>query len=112
MDTSGSINLGSAALTSTGQFQANSFLMLSDLRLKKDITPLQLTLEDLAKLKPSRFTWKQTDLPDIGLIAQDVQSILPEVVCESDFLRVDYSKIVPALVAWVQLLAAKVATLP
>ena len=37
--------------------------------------------------------------------------MLPEVVKEDDFLMVDYSKIVPALIAWVQLLAAKVAAL-
>ena len=91
--------------------QASDFLALSEQRLKKDIVPLELSLADLAKLKPSRFTWKQTDLADIGLIAQDVQSVLPEVVKEDDFLMVDYSRIVPALIAWVQLLAAKVASL-
>ena len=72
---------------------------------------MELSLADLAKLKPSRFTWKQTELADIGLIAQDVQSVLPEVVKEDDFLMVDYSKIVPALIAWVQQLAAKITAL-
>ena len=111
VDTSGLINLGSTALRTTAQMHASDFLALSDQRLKKDVVPLQLSLADLAKLKPSRFTWKQTDLADIGLIAQDVQSVLPEVVKEDDFLMVDYSKIAPALITWVQLLAAKVAAL-
>jgi hypothetical protein len=91
--------------------QASDFLAFSDQRLKKDIVPLELSLEDLAKLKPSRFAWKASGDADIGLIAQDVLSVLPEAVTTGEFLLVDYTKVVAPLVAWVQLLAAKVAAL-
>ena len=88
----------------------------SDKRLKEDIKPLQDNLNKILELKPSSFVWKIRDKQnDVGLIAQDVEKIIPEVVKENisigktkKFLdgdnhkTVDYAKITTYLIGAVQ----------
>jgi hypothetical protein len=63
----------------------------SDERLKEEITTIENPLEKLKTLRGVNFTWKDKtpigdlDLPnpntkDVGVIAQEVQSVLPEAV--------------------------------
>jgi hypothetical protein len=67
----------------------------SDRRLKCNIRPVSETpLEDIQRLQGVRFEWNpETPQPmrgtDVGLIAQDVQSILPEAVRPAPFDYVD-----------------------
>lgn len=80
----------------------------SDYRLKEQITDLSYGLNDVLKLKPrSYFVISESEirekekLPQIkrlGLIAQEVQAILPEIVVGDDLLAVDYSAIIPVLI--------------
>jgi len=75
----------------------------SDRRLKKDITPFGFTLDSFSRLQPVHFYWRSAEYPDrhlgtrqsFGLIAQDVEQVLPELV-ETDkdgFKAVNYSKL-------------------
>ena len=60
----------------------------SDISLKKDIQPLDRSLEKITSLKGVSFRWKTDENPDrglskerqIGLVAQDVEKVLPELV--------------------------------
>ncbi len=52
----------------------------SSLRYKKDIRDLEINSEDVFKLRPVRFKWKKTDEEDIGLIAEEVNEVIPELV--------------------------------
>jgi hypothetical protein len=55
----------------------------SDIRLKKNIRPLSSSLETICKLDGIKFDWKYRDDKDIiGLIAQQVEKFVPEVVKE------------------------------
>ena len=88
----------------------------SDIRLKENIKPLEKNLEKVLQLKPSSFRWKIQDREnDIGLIAQDVEKVIPELVKEKssigktkEFLdgdkhkTVDYSKLTTFLIGAVQ----------
>jgi trimeric autotransporter adhesin len=58
----------------------------SDIRLKEDIKPLENTLNDLSKLEGKKYRNKQTETPllEIGLIAQEVERVFPEVVSETN----------------------------
>ena len=48
----------------------------------------------------------------MGVIAQDVQEVLPEAAHENDsYFCVPYDKLVPACLRWVQLLHARVSAL-
>jgi hypothetical protein len=75
----------------------------SDIRLKKDIVPLRNVLPRLLSLSGYNYYWKNTaQMPDLqaGLIAQEVQRQMPELVSISNTdgeLAVNYSGMVPYL---------------
>ena len=81
----------------------------SDRRLKKDIEDLQYSLKDLLLLQPKQYNWKNrtlTTYKSFGLIAQEVQEIIPELVLESDnedkTLSVNYTELIPILLNAIQ----------
>ena len=91
----------------------------SDARLKdsiESITPAEaLTIANA--LQPVRYNWRDQDergeQREIGLIAQDVQTVAPEVVGENNdgMLSLDYAKLVSVLAGAVQALTARVQAL-
>ena len=84
----------------------------SDEKLKKNVQPLANPTESLLKLRGVTFNWKQNDQADVGLIAQDVQKVYPQLVrTEGDHLQVDYQKLVAPLIEAVRELNARVQTL-
>jgi hypothetical protein len=87
----------------------------SDKRLKDNIQPIQNALDKVNELGGYTFDWneelqKARKGHDIGVIAQEVQSVLPEVVVERDngYLGVDYQKLVPVLIEAIKELSEKV----
>lgn len=72
----------------------------SDIRLKKYINRMFDAEEVLSNLSGYRYVMKETDTHYAGLIAQEVQEVLPEAVREDEngFLTVDTYPIVAALV--------------
>jgi hypothetical protein len=86
----------------------------SDIRLKKNISNLENQLEKVLSLRPTRYQFKDnTQEPDeytLGLIAQEVQKIIPEVVSNitnleedgTDYLGISYSELIPVLIGAIQ----------
>jgi hypothetical protein len=99
---SSSINVSSTKLTfnpSTGTLSATVFTSLSDVNKKKNIRPIENAIEITKKLEGVRFDWKDTDAPSIGVIAQEVEKVLPELVVENDGVKsVSYGNIVGVLI--------------
>lgn len=94
-----------------GNMQAAAFLYGSDERLKADIRPLNLSLDDLDRIGTYRYHYK-TDVdktPRLGVIAQEVQSVFPEAVQtgEDGMMSVDYPSLVPVLFEAVKQLKAE-----
>ena len=57
------------------------------------------------KLEPIHYEWKKDNLGKIGLIAQSVQNLVPEVVIgneATDFLGMNYAELVPVLIKALQ----------
>lgn len=52
----------------------------SDLNKKTNVSNLSYGLSDLLKLRPVQYLWRETGLADLGFIAQEVQTIIPELV--------------------------------
>jgi hypothetical protein len=65
---------------STGQLNATIFNSLSDKRVKKNIKIVDNALNTVNGLRGVKFNWKETSTPSIGLIAQEVEKLLPELV--------------------------------
>ena len=85
---------------STGKLNATSFNSLSDFNKKENIQTLQDATSKVLKMRGVSFTWKGTNDKSIGLIAQEVEKILPEVVstCEDGVKSISYDSIVGLLV--------------
>jgi polyhydroxyalkanoate synthesis regulator phasin len=65
-------------------WNGGGWAVASDRRVKENIRPMESGLETLLKLKPIEYGYKkewQTDHPhNLGLIAQDVKEVLPDLV--------------------------------
>ena len=75
-------SLGSSGARWTSSGRADGTINTSDARLKRDVAPLDGALDALLALRPVSYRWKER--PDagkrLGLIAQEVRTVLPEVV--------------------------------
>jgi len=71
-------------LTSNGAVYSNNGEFTntnpSDLNLKYNINSLGNSLTQITQLRPVSFNWKSDGTTDYGFIAQEVESILPELV--------------------------------
>ncbi len=75
----------------------------SDARLKRDVTPFSNVLEKLIRLQPVHFYWRTEQFPEkhfgssqsFGLIAQEVERVMPELVGEDQhgYKVVRYAKL-------------------
>ena len=87
--------------------------MGSDRRYKKSIRPLEAPLNAVQSLRGVSYEFRHDEFPhkdfgregrSIGLIAQEVEAVLPELVKTDDagFKAVNYAGMVPVLVAAIQ----------
>ena len=80
---------------------AGDLTINSDARLKANITSLGGTLAKLLKIDGKSYTMKkdQSEKQKIGLLAQDIQKVFPELVLESQGIKsVNYQGLVPVLI--------------
>ena len=110
-----------------GEFHADADIVAfssttaSDRNLKENIEELPYGLDDVMKMRAVEFDWKKDKANgkerghDIGVIAQEMEEVIPEVVKEyeglqgkDNFKAVSYSKIVPVLIKAVQELKAEI----
>ena len=95
------------ALTASGDVTA-----FSDQTLKKDITTINDALGLCGKLRGVSYKWIKDDKPSIGVIAQEIEQHIPEIVSTTqldgkDVKSVDYGKIVGVLINAVNELKAE-----
>ena len=85
----------------------------SDERLKDDINKIESSKEIIDGINGYTFTWKEDaelEGKSLGVIAQEVKEVLPEIVHERDsgMLAVDYIKLIPVLIEEVKRLSKEV----
>lgn len=81
--------------TNTGQY------LQSDIRLKKDITPIEKALGKVLSMRGVAFRWTDPkQLKQIGMIAQEVEAVIPEVVESGPdgFKGINYSSLIGLLI--------------
>jgi hypothetical protein len=91
-----------------GDAWATGYWLRSDLRVKKNIKPIENALDRLMKVKGSSFEFRRDEFDDchfsegtqFGLIAQELEPVFPEMVkTEKDgFKSVNYNGMIPILV--------------
>ena len=104
--TSGSIsteNVSSTKLTfnpSTGDLTVGGNVTAnSDLNLKEDIVTIPDALQKVRDMRGVSFSWKENGRKSIGVVAQEVEKVLPELVNETDGVKsVAYGNIIGLLI--------------
>lgn len=83
-----------------GNVTANGFLYSSDRNLKKNITPLEGSLEKILSLNGYSYNWKSTGRADVGVIAQEVETVYPELVHtdKNGVKSVEYANLIAPLI--------------
>lgn len=115
-----SLGVGTAAPTTAGLIRATNDVVAfysSDKRLKDNIKPIENALDKVCKLGGYEFDWNSKqdvyEGHDIGVIAQEVEAVFPELVTDRDngFKAVKYEKLIPALIEAIKELKATVESL-
>ena len=98
---------GAYAFSIFGSLWVNGTTYASDERFKQNIRPISSPMQKLLQINGVEYEMKTTEFEknhfqsgkQIGLIAQNVEKIIPEAVNEMDgYKGVDYAKLVPLLI--------------
>ena len=84
------------------------------LKTQEQLLDTANTLEKILALQPKSFVWKETNAEDVGLIAQEVAEVFPEIVFTNPvdgYMGINYSRLPALLIAGVEELAAKITEL-
>jgi hypothetical protein len=95
-------------LTISGTTNSESFNSTSDIRFKKDLVKIEEALDKVRCLTGYTFTLKESGMRSSGLIAQDVNKILPEVISgNEDKLTVSYGAMTGLIIEAIKELDSK-----
>ena len=110
----GALGVGSATPTTIGLIHATNDIVAystSDRRLKENVILIPNALSKVLKLSGNTFDWKELKEEeivtihghsgrDVGVIAQEVEIVLPEAVStrENGYKAVNYDKLIPLLI--------------
>ena len=85
---------------STGTLNATIFNTLSDLNTKENIQTLEDAVFKVLQMRGVSFSWKDNGNKSIGVIAQEVQKIIPEIVNtnENGTMSISYDSIIGLLI--------------
>ena len=85
---------------SINKVTAVDFNTTSDFRLKENIQPLSKPIELVNQLEGVRYNFKESGNKSIGLIAQEVEKVIPEVVStdEEGYKSIAYGNLVALLI--------------
>jgi hypothetical protein len=94
---------------STGTLYSTIFQALSDETVKNNIITISNGLSTVNALNGVEFTWKETGKSSAGVIAQELEQILPSLVTENDGIKsVNYLGIIGYLIEAVKELSSRV----
>ena len=83
----------------TGNLSAVDFNSTSDQNLKENIEIIENPIEKVLKISGVTFDWKSSQQSSAGVIAQEVEKVLPEIVKENDgYKSVSYNGLIGLLI--------------
>ena len=91
--------------------EAPNFNATSDITLKDNVSIIDNALEMINNLEGISWNWKDSGKASLGVSAQNVETVAPELVTTGDHKAVNYNGLVGVLIEAVKSLSAEVETL-
>lgn len=95
-------------LNIVGVATALDFNALSDVNFKDNVITVGGALDKVSELRGVSFNWKETGESSYGVIAQELETVLPELVHGSDPKTVNYNGIIGVLIEAIKELKSEV----
>lgn len=95
----------------TGDLTATNINSLSDISFKENVNTIPNGLTVVEQLRPVEFVWKDTKEKAYGVIAQEIEKVLPEVVQTNPgtgIKTVSYNQVIPFLIKSIQELTEEI----
>ncbi|MHA2254422.1 MAG: tail fiber domain-containing protein, partial [Candidatus Kariarchaeaceae archaeon] len=86
----------------SGVVTATDFNSTSDARLKTNVQVIEDPLEKVLQINGVSFNWIKDNKPSMGVIADNIQEVLPELVSDSDPKTVNYNGLIGLLIECVK----------
>jgi len=81
-----------------GTVKATDFNTTSDQNLKTNIQTIENPLDKIVQIRGVNFEWKENNKPSAGVIAQEVEKVLPQLVNGEDTKTVNYNGLIGLLI--------------
>lgn len=76
--------------------------------MKKNIETINNGLEIIESIRGVKFSWKESNKPSLGVIAQELELVLPQLVNGENNKTVNYSGLIAVLIEAIKELKARV----
>jgi hypothetical protein len=104
----GGSNSNDTNITTTGDVSATNFNSTSDVTLKQDVSVIDNALEMISQLEGVSWKWKESLKPSLGVTAQNVEEVAPELVSNGNHKSVNYNGLIGILIEAVKELKSEV----
>ena len=85
-----------------GVVTATDFNSASDINLKQNVSVIGSPIDKIIRLEGVNFEWKETGKKSLGVIAQEVEKVLPELVSGDESKTVNYNGLIGLLIECVK----------
>jgi hypothetical protein len=82
----------------SGVITSTDYNCSSDINLKENIQPIENPIDKVLNITGVSFDWKEDGRSSMGVIAQEVERVLPELVSGSDSKTVNYNGLIGLLI--------------
>ena len=89
---------GSGGISVVGVVTASDFNSTSDQKLKTNIQRVENAVDKVQQIDGVSFNWIENDKPSMGVIADQVEKVLPELVSNTDPKTVNYNGLIGLLI--------------
>jgi predicted ATPase len=81
-----------------GVITATDFNSASDLSLKTNIQSISNPIDKILQINGVTFNWRESNKPSVGIIAQEIEKVFPELVNGENPKTVNYNGLIGLLI--------------
>ena len=98
LEDDGNLTFDGSTLTVTGTCAATDFNTTSDITLKENVSIIDGALDMINNLNGINWNWKSDGRKSMGVSAQDVEAVAPELVSTGEHKAVNYNGLIGILI--------------